>query len=75
MRCTCQDLYPDLAAGIAAVLLFIHQNLDALDGKHARRTMNYSSMGELFGQVRAYAVKNQIVAQYAQVHILGRHAM
>lgn len=49
-----QDSYPDVAAGLAALCLFIHQNLDAIDGKHARRTMNYSSVGELFDQVCGY---------------------
>jgi len=33
---------------IHAVCLFCYQTLDALDGKHARRTNNSSALGELF---------------------------
>jgi len=33
---------------IHAICLFLYQTLDALDGKHARRTGNSSPLGELF---------------------------
>lgn len=33
---------------IHAICLFFYQTLDALDGKHARRTKNSSALGELF---------------------------
>jgi len=33
---------------VVALLLFSYQTLDAIDGKHARRTHNASPMGELF---------------------------
>ncbi|KNC84455.1 hypothetical protein SARC_03319 [Sphaeroforma arctica JP610] len=40
--------YPAVASLLAAVLVFAYQTLDAIDGIHARRTMNESSIGELF---------------------------
>jgi cytidyltransferase-like protein len=33
---------------ISAVLIFFYQTLDAIDGKHARRTKNSSPLGEIF---------------------------
>mmetsp|Transcript_11113 Transcript_11113/g.34070 ORF Transcript_11113/g.34070 Transcript_11113/m.34070 type:complete len:556 (+) Transcript_11113:114-1781(+) len=40
--------YRAFAAGAAGALIFIYQNLDAIDGKHARQTGNSSPLGELF---------------------------
>ncbi|VEL40984.1 unnamed protein product [Protopolystoma xenopodis] len=39
---------PSLALIFAAVNVFVYQTLDALDGKHARRTNSSSPLGELF---------------------------
>ncbi|KAJ8907567.1 hypothetical protein NDN08_007678 [Rhodosorus marinus] len=40
--------YRSFASGAAATLIFVYQNLDAIDGKHARITGNSSPLGELF---------------------------
>lgn len=42
------DQYPKLISIVSAILLFTYQTLDAIDGKHARRTRNDSPLGELF---------------------------
>eukprot|EP00123_Amoebidium_parasiticum_P013370 comp21919_c4_seq1/m.31500 comp21919_c4_seq1/g.31500 ORF comp21919_c4_seq1/g.31500 comp21919_c4_seq1/m.31500 type:complete len:574 (-) comp21919_c4_seq1:1868-3589(-) len=47
---TLQTSYPGFASFFAAVLIFAYQCLDAIDGKHARNTMNQSAVGELFDQ-------------------------
>jgi phosphatidylglycerophosphate synthase len=39
---------PRIVYVIHAICLFLYQTLDALDGKHARRTGNSSPLGELF---------------------------
>lgn len=50
------------------MLLFVAQNLDAMDGKHAKRTMNYSSMGELFGQVCPVSCEGSFASKPALTH-------
>ena len=42
------EIYPNLIAIVTCVLTFIYMNLDAMDGKHARRTRNSTPLGELF---------------------------
>lgn len=42
------DDYPRAVSGVCAILIFIYQTLDAIDGKHARRIKNSSPLGELF---------------------------
>jgi len=42
------ETHPVYAPIMAAILIFLYQTLDAIDGKHARNTKNSSSMGELF---------------------------
>ena len=42
------DIYPRLVSFSAFLLIFGYMNLDAIDGKHARRTNNSSPLGELF---------------------------
>lgn len=39
---------PRFTSLISALLIFFYQTLDAIDGKHARRTKNSSPLGELF---------------------------
>ena len=39
---------PKWACFLCAVGLFIYQSLDAIDGKHARRTGTSNALGELF---------------------------
>lgn len=41
-------IYPKLIAFIAFLLVFVYMNLDAIDGKHARRIGNSTPLGELF---------------------------
>lgn len=41
-------VYPELVTIANMILLFAYQTLDALDGKHARKTRNCSPVGELF---------------------------
>src|SRR5437879_379725 len=41
-------IYPNLIAFFIFILVFAYMNLDAIDGKHARRTNNASPLGELF---------------------------
>lgn len=43
--------YPGLVCILSACLLFAYQTLDAIDGKHARKTQNSSPLGELFDHV------------------------
>lgn len=44
----CGASYPGITTLLSAVLLFAYQTLDAIDGKHARITLNSSPIGELF---------------------------
>jgi phosphatidylglycerophosphate synthase len=41
-------IYPTLVTIAVFILIFMYINLDAIDGKHARRTNNASPLGELF---------------------------
>jgi len=41
------DAYPILIPILSASLIFLYQNLDAVDGMHARKTKNGSPLGEL----------------------------
>lgn len=40
--------FPKLISFFCALLIFVYQTLDAIDGKHARNTKNSSPLGELF---------------------------
>lgn len=42
------DFYPRAVSIAAMILIFMYQTLDAIDGKHARKTGNASPLGELF---------------------------
>ena len=42
------EYYPTLIPLLSSLLIFIYFNLDAVDGKQARKTGNGSPMGELF---------------------------
>lgn len=45
------DIYPSMVCLLSALLFFVYQTLDAVDGKHARRTQNSTPLGELFDHV------------------------
>lgn len=45
-----KDTFPRAGAVFAACMIFVYQIMDGIAGKHARRTMNSSALGELFDQ-------------------------
>ncbi|ODM95430.1 Choline/ethanolaminephosphotransferase 1 [Orchesella cincta] len=47
----CRQEVPSWACYMCALGLFVYQSLDAIDGKHARRTKSSSPLGELFDHV------------------------